>query len=255
MDLSESEAYKNLIQQQEPEVEKDDLDIVPIKEEEVPPEVVEPIPTPDIKTRIYVDYPYLREFLTKDFDVNEPTMIDLIRDDENNVGYWFILFMDESVSGRNRLQEWLELSQIVKNDYCKLGYCNLTFEKGIFARFRELGKVENLNHPFAWAKFLEVPFMMVYRDHWPQGFYNGPMSQKSVVDFIMLKAGNGLIEIEKDHPRRRDFSGQIFQSEKKLEEVELREKAKEEDKKKQEELKEVDPRTQQVSRGVNFLEE
>ena len=256
MDLNELNVIKGRLEEQEPDVDTNDLDIIPVKQEEAPPELekVEENINPDIKTRVYISYPYLKELLSDDFNINEPTMIDLVRKEENS-GYWFVLFMDESVQGRNFLQLWLELAQIVKNDYVKMAYCNLTFEKEIFKKFRELGKVENLDHPFAWAKFLEVPFMMVYRNFWPQGFYNGPMSQKAIVDFIMLKANNGLIEIEKTHPRRRDFSGQIFQSEKKLEVEELREKAKEEDKKKQEELKEIDPRTQQVTHGVNFLEE
>ena len=260
MDLSELEAFKGQLESQDPDINKDDLDVIPIKQEEVPEKIDEEENiNPDIKTRLYINYPYLRELVSDDFDLEGPNLIDLKRKNKKgesiNGGYWFILFMDESVQGRNYLQLWLELAQIVKNDYCKMAYCNLTFEKEIFKNFRELGKVENLNNPFVWAKFLEPVYMLVYRDHFAQGFYNGSNNQKELVDFIMQKAGNGLIEIEKNHVRRKDLSNQIDRSEKRLEESELREKAKEENKKKEEKIKEIDPRTQQVSQGVNFLEE
>lgn len=247
---------KDILAEEEPEVEKEDLNVVEVKPEEVPREVTFPAPTPSVKTRIYTNYLFLKEFLDNDFNTEQPTLIDLKREnlkkDKMNDGFWFIVFLDETQTGREFLQRWLELAQIVKADYLNLGYCNLTFEKKIFNSFKDLGKVDNIDHPFAWAKFTEIPFMMVFRNHWPQGFYNGPLSQQAVVNYIMDDASNPLVVLEKTHPRRLNFNKEIFDSERKLEEEDLREKAKKEDEKRKEELKDIDPRKQEISSGVDF---
>lgn len=250
---------KDILAEQEPEVEKDDLNVIEVEPEEAPKEVTFPAPTPDIKTRIYTNYMFLKEFTDDDFNTDQPTLIDLKREnfkkEKINDGFWFILFLDETQTGREFLQLWLELAQIVKADYLNLGYCNLTFEKKTFNVFKDLGKIENVDHPFAWAKFTEIPFMMTFRNHWPQGFYNGPMGQQSIVNYIMDEASNPLVILEKTHPRRLNFKNQIFESEKRLVAEDLREKAKKEDEKRKEELKDVDPRTQEIAdSGVNFLD-
>lgn len=241
-----------------PELDKEDLNVVPIDPEKITQEItVPPPPPPVIKTRTFIDYIFLKEFLEKDFNTNQATLIDLKRKDDEgnpiNKNTWFIVFMDESTRGKEFLQIWLEISQIVKSDYLNLGFCNFTFENKVFESFKKLNLLENINHPFQWAKFIEIPFMLVYRNSWPEGFYNGPMNQQALIDFIMTKASDSLIKLEKEHPRRVDFKNQIYESEKRLEEENLREKAKKEDEKKKEELKEIDPRKQEISKAVDFL--
>lgn len=250
---------KDILAEQNPEVEKEDLNIVPVKPEEAPEEVIFPAPTPDIKTRIYTNYLFLKEFTDEDFNTEQPTLIDLKREnlkkEKINDGFWFIVFIDETQIGRQFLQLWLELAQIVKVDYLNLGYCNLTFQKNIFNAFKELGKIENIDHPFAWSKFVEIPFMLTFRNHWPQGFYNGPIGQQSLVNYIMDEASDPLVILDKKHPRRLNFQNQIFESEKRLVAEDLKEKAKKEDEKRKEELKNIDPRTQEITDGnINFFD-
>ena len=188
-------------------------------------------------------------------------MIDLARDQteiKNNDGYYFILFMDESASGKEYLQRWLELAQIAKNDYCKLAYTNLSFEEKILDNFKKLARIENLNHPFYWAHFIEVPFMMVYRNYWPVGFYNGPKNQSALMDFIVKDVYEGLIPISKEHYNRRDneqnLKEEILESERKIEARTLHERALEEDKEEKEKIKEIDPKTQEILEGIKYLD-
>lgn len=232
--------------------------VMPLSVESVPQNILPEAPPPKILTRVYANYIYLKEFLTDDFNIDNPVMIDLKRKDSKgdqiNKGYWFILFMDESSKGREMLQRWLELAQIIKDDYCKLGFCNLTFEHQVLEKFKDLGRIEYTSHPYTWAKFTENNFMMVYRDHWPQGFYNGQVNQKILANFIIEKIANGLVPIEKDHVRREDYQQELYIAEERLEEKELKRKAEEDDKKKQEEIKKINPTEQQVSDGINFLE-
>lgn len=254
MQRDDMDLIEELLKKEEnPQIEREDINPVNVQPEELPAPIIQPAPEPDIKTRVYTNYPFLKEFLNDDFNIEQPTLVDL-NHKENNNGYWFILFFEENNLGRNYLQLWLELAQIIKGDYINLGYCNMTFEKKIFENFKTLSKLENLNHPFHWAKFVELPFMLVYRDHWPQGFYNGPLYQQALIDYISRKGGDGLVALEKTHLRRINLGPQILESEKRLEEKELREKAEEEDKKKQEEIKEIDPRTQEISEGLNFAD-
>jgi len=253
-----NEEVENLLLKNLPELNKEDLNVVPVNIDKITPEVnIPPPPPPDIKTRTYVDYIFLKEFLEKDFNLDQATLIDLKRKNEQgqdiNQNTWFIVFIDESNRGKKFLQTWLELAQIVKSDYLNLGFCNLTFENKVFENFKKLSLLENINHPFNWAKFTEIPYMMVFRNRWPEGFYNGPMNQLALVDFIATKASDALIKLDTKHPRRVDFSNQIFESEKRLEKEELREKAKKEDQKRKEDLKEIDPSKQEISEGVNFL--
>lgn len=246
---------KELLAEREPEVEKDDLNIIEIKPEEVPEEVSFPAPTPDIKTRIYTNYIFLKEFLNEDFNIEQPTLIDLKKE-----GFWFIVFIDETQAGREFLQRWLELAQIVKADYLNLGYCNLTFEKKIFDNFKSLNKVENIDHPFHWAKYLQTPFMMVYRNSWPVGFYTGDMNQQALVNYIIEDASNPLVELTKINKRRVNpyREANIIKNERNLregfKEDDLREKAKKEDQKEKEKLKNIDSRSQEISHSVNFLD-
>ena len=245
----------------DPEIREENLNVVPLERVERPDEVTPLYPSPDIKTRLYTDYPYLRELKSSDFNLKLDTLIDLSREGEElkiNDGYFFILFMEETNSGKEYLQRWLELAQIVKNNYCKLAYINLTFETKVLDNFKKLGSLENLNHPFYWARFMEVPFMMVYRNYWPVGFYNGPKNQNNLINFIIKDIYEGLTPIEKIHSLRRDIeenlAEEILESEKKIEARTLKERAIMEDKKEKEKVKELDPKTQEILEGVNSLD-
>ena len=244
---------RELLGEEEPELIKEKPEIVSVQPKEQPQEIRLPAPTPDIKTRIYANYPYLKEFTDKDFNIDQATLIDLNRDFFKK-DFWFIVFIDESEVGKEFLQRWLELAQFIKEDYLKLGYCNLTFEKKIFNNFKELGRIENINHPFSWAKYVQVPFMLIYRNSWPQGFYSGEIKQQNLINYIIDEASNPLVILSKENIRRKNNI--VIRNEKKLEkefkEEDLRNKAYQEDKKRKEELKKLNYKTQEIGERFNF---
>jgi hypothetical protein len=241
------------------EEDNEDLSFENINSDQLPVEMQEiEVALPDIKTRSYVDYTYLKELTNDDFDLDSYTLIDLKRKDKKgeliNDGNWFILFMDESKTGKMYLQRILELAQILKNDYAQIAYVNMTFERKIFKNFRELSNIAQINNPMNWAKITNIPFMLVYRDRWASGFFNRELNQENLADFIINKASNALEILDKTEQKVNNFKNQIRESEKNIERINLLNRAKEDDIKEKEKIKEINPRTQQISEGINFLE-
>jgi len=259
MDKSDLDLFLEELEKVDPEITKEELNVVPVTRVERPEEVTPVYPSPEIKTRIYTDYRFIRELKERDFNLKLDTLIDLSRETEElkiNDGYYFILFMNESDDGREYLQRWIELAQIAKNDYCKLAFVNLTFETKILENFKKLARIENINHPFYWARFTEFPFMMVYRNYWPVGFYNGPKLQPNFLDFIIKDIYQGTMIISKEHTLRSTLNSslenELVESEKKIEVRTLKERAVEEDKKRKEKLKELDPKNQEILENINL---
>ena len=261
MNKSDIDIFIEELEKVDPEISKEELNVVPIQRETRPEELRPLYPAPDIKTRVYTDYTYIKELTDSDFNISGETLIDLTRNKEDikiSNGYFFILFIDESSLGKEYLQRWLELAQIVKDDYCNLAYVNLSFEKKILENFKKLASIENINHPFYWARFMEIPFMMVYKNHWPVGFYNGAKNQNSLVKFIIEEIYESLSNIDKNHFRRNEVSElieeEIKESEKKIESYSIKEKAELEDRKEKEKIKNLDPRKQEILDSVNYLD-
>lgn len=260
MDKSNLDIFLEELEKVDPEVNKEDLKVVPLERVERPEELTPLYPSPDLKTRVYTDYTFIRELKDEDFNIDLDTMIDLSRTEEKlkiNDGYYFILFMDESEIGKEYLQRWLEIAQIAKDNYCKLAYVNLTFENKILANFKKLANISNINHPFFWARFLETPYMMVYRNYWPVGFYNGPKNIGVIIDFIIKDVYEGLRQIDKNHILRKEseeyLREELLESEKKIQARTLLERAEKEDKLEKTKLKEIDPKNQEILEGVNYL--
>ena len=165
---------------------------------------------PIVITRTYINYRYMREFKDEDFDLSSKTMIDLKVDrekgEQQNAMPYFILFMAETNSvSKNYLQTWLQLSRTIKNDKCYLGFCNLDFEKGIFNKFKKLREKEYLDHPFHWARYVEIPFMMVYRGGWPQGFYNDSMNLQKLIEYCNDYVSYYGYKVPKEHSLRPEL--------------------------------------------------
>ena len=179
---------------------------------------------PKFMQRTYIDYKYLREFGNDDFNINSRTFIDLLycEDDEklkeitkDNLRPYFILFMaDSNKASKNYLNVWLQLAQEIKDDKCYLGFCNLDYEIAVKGVFKLLS--DQPDHPYFWARFLEVPFMMVYRDGFPQGFYNGSIDLKSLTefctDYVSLKGA----QIDKRHLLRSENLDSMYLRQAKL---------------------------------------
>lgn len=244
----------------DPGVKKEELNVIPVEKISKPDEIVIPDPEPIIATRIYIDYIYLKELKDNDYNLDSYTMIDLSRNKDDikiSDGYYFILFTNESKIGREYLQRWLELAKIVKEDYCKMAYTNLTFEKKILNNFKSLANIEHLYHPFNWAKFIEVPFMLVYKNHWPVGFYNGEANQASLMKFIIEDIYENLKPIKKNHIKRKDIRDMVGNKnsyeESKIKKEAIKNRAIENDKIKKENIKNIDPRKQEILSDTDYL--
>ena len=91
---------------------------------------------------------------------------------------------------------------------------NLDYEIAVKGVFKLLS--DQPDHPYFWARFLEVPFMMVYRDGFPQGFYNGSIDLKSLTefctDYVSLKGA----QIDKRHLLRSENLDSMYLRQAKL---------------------------------------
>lgn len=238
------------------EYETPEVDVTKVNNNEIPVSFKEPKISPELIARLYINYPYLKELRNEDFNIKSRTLIDFKEMDEDgaaiNKGAWFILFHDQSATSQKYLRAWIELARTIGNNSCYLGHCNLNFEEKIKNNFIKLGDKEYINHPFSWAKLVETPFLMVYRDSWPQGFYNGTMFLEELVDFCVEIVKNDNFEITKKFTRRKNIRDEVIARDKKLLRAITLEKAKEREEKEKEKEKEIDTRTQKIARGVDF---
>lgn len=174
---------------------------------------VETYEEPVFITRSYIKYNYLRELKDNDFDLENKSLITLVIDEEHeeNKEPHFILFMKESnENSKKYLQQFLNLAKAIKNDKCEIAFVNLEFEEKILENFKKLGTKECIDHPYCWARFTETPFIMVYRDGWPQGFYNGSVNPKNMSDFCTDVVSVIGSKVPKEHAERSYLSDQVF---------------------------------------------
>jgi hypothetical protein len=238
--------------------ENNKTDIERVDNDQIPEEFKEPDVLPELKYRTYVSYPYLKELRDSDFDIKSRSLIDFVSKDEDinnlNIGAWFVLFHDESTISQKYLKTWVELARVVRNDRCYLGHCNLTFEKKIYNNFLKLNNREYFNHPFSWAKYRESPFIMVYRDSWPQGFYNGTIYLEELVDYCIEEVANDTREISKEYVRRRDIRDEILSRDKTILRQLALDRSRARKKKERAIEKNIDPSQQKISRAIDFLQ-
>jgi hypothetical protein len=215
---------------------------------------------PIVITRTYINYKYMREFTDNDFDLNSKTLINLKVDNELNsktlkdtnvdneinASPYFILFMAETNNISKRyLNTWLELAKLVKNDKCHLGFCNLDFENGVFTNFKKLREKDYIDHPFYWARFIETPFMMVYRGGWPQGFYNDSINLQKLNEYCNDYVSYYGYNVPKEHSLRPELiPGEYTRQAKYLQDQKTNTNRIEE--------KPVDFKTQLIANAVNF---
>jgi len=173
---------------------------------------------PKFTQRTIIDYKYLREFKDKDFNLTSRHFIDLLYDEDDstikkltkeNLKPYFILFMsDSNTASKAYLNVWLQLAQEIKDDKCYLGFCNLEYEKNVKEAFKLIGS--EIDHPYYWARYKEVPFMMVYREGFPQGFYNSSIDIKSLIEFCIEKVSVKGEEITKTHLLRSENLDNVY---------------------------------------------
>lgn len=240
-----------------------DIQLEQIEPNEFPTEVKDPLTEPVIITRTYTEYPFLKEFSTSDFNLDSSTKIDLKRTTVNdegkeiaaNNGYYLILFMDESSVSKQYFKRILDLSTITRETKGKLGYCNIFFEKKILKAFQDLNEIKNIHHPFYWARYIETPFLMIYKENWPQGFYNGNMRLDDLMSYVRDELSNPLSQVDQRHILRKDISMAISKVERKFDLEEEKRKLREKQEQQRIELKKLDTKKQMIAKGVNFLQE
>lgn len=258
----EKEIKKQLTDEQS-QITTDDIKIEEAGPDEFPKEAKDPFTQPVIITRTYTEFPFLQEFNTEDFNLDSYTKIDFKRsklDDEGkdkivNQGYYLILFMDESNTSKDYFKRILDLSSITRDTRGKLGYCNIFFEKKIMKAFQDLGDIKHIHHPYYWARYIETPFLMIYKEHWPLGFYNGNMRLDDLLSYVRDVLSNPVSENDKKHILRKDISMAITKIERKFDLEEEKRKLREKQEKQKQQLKELDSKKQEVLEGVNFLKD
>lgn len=258
----EREIRKQLADEQG-QLTEDDIQIEQIGPDEFPLQVKDPLTEPVIVTRTYTEYPFLKEFSTEDFNLDSTTKIDLKRTKPNdegkevitNNGYYLILFMDESSVSKQYFKRILDLSTITRENKGKLAYCNIYFEKKVLKAFQDLNEITNIHHPFYWARYIEIPFLMIYKEHWPQGFYNGNMRLDDLMSYVRDELSNPLSQVDQRHILRKDISMAVSKVEKKFDLEEEKRKLREKQEQQRIELKNLDTRKQMIAEGVNFLKD
>ena len=94
-----------------------------------------------------------------------------------------ILFYDNNVESSNLLQVWYNAAaQIVGPSF---GAINLTLNKQLSQAFTRLNMY---NTPLHWAGLKTVPFVLVYQNRWPIGFYNGARTVQDIIDYSLTLA-------------------------------------------------------------------
>jgi hypothetical protein len=212
--------------------------------------------TPDVipllKSRTYIDYPYLTELEDAEFDIESATMINLSEEMSKREHPFFILFIKQDPESQRYLKIWLTIAEMVKNEHCDMAFCNLQFEKKVNQNFKKLGERKFFSHPFFWARYQRAPFALVYRDGWPQGFYNGGFFPQDLLAFITDRVNNPAASFDKNQKIRPDLISSLRKREMELmnELDDTREREDEYDEKMK--LKEMDPREQIIAHAVKF---
>jgi hypothetical protein len=95
-----------------------------------------------------------------------------------------ILFYVENTESRDLAKIWSTAASQVAGPI--FAACNLMSEKRVAAAFNNISG--DSNHPLNWAGLRQLPFILVYRQGWPQAFYNGERVVGSIIDYSLTLA-------------------------------------------------------------------
>ncbi len=94
-----------------------------------------------------------------------------------------VLFYNNNIESKNLLQIWNTAGQqVVGPIFASL---NLMENKSLAQAFINLNMQNSALH---WAALKTMPFILVYQNRWPIGFYNGERSVQALVDFSLVLA-------------------------------------------------------------------
>lgn len=132
-------------------------------------------------TRFFISSKYIRELTHKDFNLREDTYIRLNRENKDCM---LIFFYNETLESKRLAHVWANVSRNAPGPV--YGCVNLSNELDISKTFNKLNYEPD--HPFHWASLKQVPFVLVYRNTWPQAFYNGDFSTQSLINYSLNNA-------------------------------------------------------------------
>ena len=98
-------------------------------------------------------------------------------------GCMLVLFYSSNNESINLAKIWaLVASQIAGPIFAAV---NLNYETRVAEAFT---KLHALNSPLRWAALRGIPFILVYQNGWPVGFYNGERAVQPIVDYALTLA-------------------------------------------------------------------
>ena len=134
----------------------------------------------NLQTRTYINSRNVREITSNDFLDNNMKIELKIKK------CIIILFYTENTLSKEYLNSWIKLSKNAPGPL--YGCINCLVERSIPTKFSDLNN--EINHPLHWAGVKRYPFILVYRDGWPQAFYNGHHNEFSLTEYCLTTACN-----------------------------------------------------------------
>nr|QBK90386.1 MAG: thioredoxin-like protein [Pithovirus LCPAC103] len=94
-----------------------------------------------------------------------------------------VLFYAENVESRQLAEIWWLVAQQVAGP--TFAACNLKLEEQVAKAFTSLNLI---NGPLHWAAMKGIPFILVYQNGLPIGFYNGERAVEPIADYALTLA-------------------------------------------------------------------
>lgn len=130
-------------------------------------------------TRLFITSKDIKELKDEDFHHDDDTLVKLKIKECS-----LVLFYAETPEAK---QLAILMANVARNAPGPMyASVNLQNEKKTAQAFTKLNT--EMNHPYYWARLRKTPFIMVYRDGWPQAFYNGNISTQALINYSLNKA-------------------------------------------------------------------
>lgn len=118
----------------------------------------------------------VKQLTSADFTVNKQSRIKLVYED-----CYLILFYGNNQESDDLLQVWQSAAAQVAGPI--FASVNLFTEKAVATAFTQIRSESD--NPLNWAGLRGIPFILVYRQGWPVGFYNGPRETETIIDYSL----------------------------------------------------------------------
>lgn len=120
----------------------------------------------------------VRQLHQDDFDLGSETKINIkLRE------CMLVLFYSNNVESTNLANIWLVAAKNTVGPV--FAAVNLMVERKVAEAFTSLNMQNGSLH---WAALKTVPFILVYQNSWPIGFYNGERSVQAIIDYALTLA-------------------------------------------------------------------